>query len=111
MKRVSASAAGAFLAVGAWLTSAGCLNPRPEEVPTSEDVRGGVDTSANGPDAPLSPDDLSPPAPTPGAAEAPPIEVEGAPADAGAPDAGPAAREPVTDAEPPPETEAGEPPE
>jgi hypothetical protein len=117
---VSTGAAVAWLALGAWLAVVGCLNPRPEELPSGNqapDFSGGIE--GDDPDdsaTPLDPSDGTPEAPTPGASEetppspSPRPDGEGqGPADAGAPDAGPRALESGDDAEPPPET--GEPPE
>ena len=114
MKRahLSTGAAAALLAAAAWLTTAGCLNPRPEELPSQDDGPGFSGSVGDDPDdsaTPSGPDNASPSAPTPGAAGAPPAEQEGAPADAGPPDAGLRAPESSNDAEPPSET--GEPPE
>lgn len=116
MKRAlrSTGAAAALLAAGAWLSAAGCLNPRPEELPSNQDdpgFSGEGDVPSEDSASPSNPSGTPPaePAPSPGASEAPPLEEQGAPADAGAPDAGPAASEACGDAEPQPET--GEPPE
>jgi hypothetical protein len=116
---VSTRAAVGLLAAGAWLTVVGCLNPRPEELPSNEapDLSGGIEgNNLDDPDdsaTPLNPSDATPTPPSPGASEPPPSpqpDGEGqAPADAGAPDAGARALESPDDAEPPPET--GEPPE
>jgi len=114
VKRASLSkgALAALLAAGAWLAP-GCLNPRPEELPSEQDIpsfSGGVDL--NNPSDPTSsndPDDAPAQPPSPGAAEAPSGSDNGDAADAGAPDAAPGEPEPRTDAASQPET--GEPPE
>jgi hypothetical protein len=121
VKRAALSTAGVatLLAAGTWLAAAGCLNPRPEELPSNNGAPGYsgsnetddpgdslTPTGSDG-DVPSSP---AFPNPTPGA-EAPPSDEPGdagAP-DAGASDAGPRAAEPCSDDESPPET--GEPPE
>lgn len=117
MKRTALPTGAAVLAAAAWLAAAGCLNPRPEELPSQGDAPGFVDLEDDDPGDTTTPTDPgengSPlptsPAPTPGASEAPPSEAQGGPADAGAPDAGTRAAEASGDAEPLPET--GEPPE
>jgi hypothetical protein len=112
VKQGRASIAGAVLVVSAWLTAAGCLNPRPEELPSERGS--GLDSGESetfdpgAPPAPLVPGDGlgtsedSTPMPPSSGAEAPP-------ADAGAPDAGARARQTGVDPEPPPETEAIDP--
>jgi hypothetical protein len=110
----STGAAVALLTAGAWFTAAGCLNPRPEELPSNRTPDFGIeDDDPDDSATPINPSDGNPGAPTPGASETPPSpgpEGEGpGPADAGPPDAGAGALETGDDAEPPPET--GEPPE
>jgi hypothetical protein len=98
----STSALVLLLAAGAWLYAGGCLNPRPEELPSSspagETPGSGVDfgiggpggASAEGPERPadgFENDDPVPPAP-----DAMPPSTQGggnSAADAGAPDAAP----------------------
>jgi hypothetical protein len=114
VKRSGASIVGAALVVSAWLTAAGCLNPRPEELPSEQDPALDLDESENldpgGPSAPLTPGD-SPSTSVPGATGAPPSQSEAGPADAGPPDAGARPLETGVDAEPAPETEPADPPE
>jgi hypothetical protein len=110
----STGAAATVLAAAAWLAAAGCLNPRPEELPSEGDIpglAGNLDDDPVDSANPTDTDNATPtaPIPSPGASEAPPSGEEGIPADAGAPDAGSRAAESCTDAEPSPET--GEPPE
>jgi hypothetical protein len=113
LKRRAVSTGAALLAAAAWLAAAGCLNPRPEELPSEGDVPGLAGSlEGDDPGDTATPTDLddndSPasPAPYPGASEAPPSEEQCVPADAGAPDAGSRAAEPCTDAVPLPETSA-----
>jgi hypothetical protein len=117
MKRsLSTGVAVAWVAAAAWLTAGGCLNPRPEELPSNEAPEYSGEIEDDDPDdsaTPLAPANQGPaPAPNPGASEpspSRPSEEGQGPADAGAPDAGRLATESCDEVEPPPET--GEPPE
>lgn len=121
MKRAATptAATAAGLALVAWLAAAGCLNPRPEELPSNEPVPGlsgnpdegeGDGAYPNDPGLPTTPTDEGPDAPaSPGASETP--SSEGEPEPQNAPDAGPSDAGPPASraAEPPPQTEASDP--
>lgn len=117
MKRsLSAGAAVAWLVAAACFPAGGCLNPRPEELPSNgvPDYSGEIESDDPGDSTtPLAPAPEAPPTPepSPGASEAPisPSDEGSGPADAGVPEAGRLAPDARDDAEPPPET--GEPPE